>query len=81
MTELPLSRAGQGAPSSATSYTAIDDATAFATVDAAWQEGVRYFDTAPHYGLGLSERRLGAALRDRPRDTFVVMILENSTSP
>ena len=43
-------------------------AAARATVDAAWGAGVRYFDTAPHYGLGLSERRLGAALRERPRD-------------
>ena len=34
--------------------------------------GVRYFDTAPHYGLGLAERRLGLALRDRPRAEFVV---------
>ena len=34
--------------------------------------GVRYFDTAPHYGLGLSERRLGAALAARPRSELVV---------
>ena len=51
---------------------AIDDDTARATVDAAWDEGVRYFDTAPHYGLGLSERRLGAALAPRPRADYVV---------
>ncbi|MGR0220112.1 aldo/keto reductase [Agromyces sp. ZXT2-6] len=43
-----------------------------AAVDAAWDAGIRYFDTAPHYGLGLSERRLGEALRDRPRDEFVL---------
>jgi len=43
-----------------------------AVVDAAWDGGVRAFDTAPHYGLGLSERRLGAALRDRPRDEYVI---------
>jgi D-threo-aldose 1-dehydrogenase len=53
-------------------YRAIDDEQALATVDAAWQRGIRYFDTAPHYGLGLSERRLGAALAGRPRDEFVV---------
>jgi D-threo-aldose 1-dehydrogenase len=53
-------------------HQAIDDATARATVDAAWDEGVRYFDTAPHYGLGLSERRLGAALAARPRADYVV---------
>ena len=41
-------------------------------VDAAWERGVRYFDTAPHYGLGLSERRLGAALAGRPRGEFVL---------
>ncbi|MFI5890200.1 aldo/keto reductase [Actinoplanes sp. NPDC051513] len=67
-----LSRAGLGCAQLGNLYTAIDDATAEATVAAAWDAGVRYFDTAPHYGLGLSERRLGAALRGRPRDTFVV---------
>lgn len=43
-------------------YRAIDDAEAFAVVEAAWAAGLRYFDTAPHYGFGLSEKRLGAAL-------------------
>jgi D-threo-aldose 1-dehydrogenase len=51
---------------------AIDDATAEAAVDAAWQQGVRYFDTAPHYGLGLSERRLGAALNRYPRQEYAI---------
>jgi D-threo-aldose 1-dehydrogenase len=53
-------------------YRAITDEQATATVDAAWDAGVRYFDTAPHYGLGLSERRLGAALAERPRTEYVV---------
>ncbi|UIP57743.1 aldo/keto reductase [Agromyces marinus] len=48
------------------------DAEARAAVDAAWDAGIRYFDTAPHYGLGLSERRLGEALRERPRDEYVL---------
>lgn len=39
---------------------------------AAWQGGVRYFDTAPHYGLGLAEQRLGAALAGLPREEVVV---------
>ncbi|WP_205752610.1 aldo/keto reductase [Cryptosporangium phraense] len=52
--------------------TAISDDQARRTIDRAWDQGLRYFDTAPHYGLGLSERRLGAALRDRPREEFVV---------
>lgn len=43
-----------------------------ATVDAAWNNGVRYFDTAPFYGAGLSESRLGDALVGRPRDEFVL---------
>ncbi|MFJ9120212.1 aldo/keto reductase [Streptomyces sp. NPDC102394] len=50
--------------------TPVDESTA--AIDAAWDAGIRYFDTAPHYGLGLSERRLGAALRGRPRAEYVV---------
>jgi D-threo-aldose 1-dehydrogenase len=53
-------------------YREVSDEEARATVDAAWDLGVRYFDTAPHYGLGLSELRLGAALAARPRDAYVV---------
>lgn len=53
-------------------YHAISDERAAATVDAAWNCGVRYFDTAPHYGLGLSERRLGDALRGRARASYTV---------
>ena len=53
----------------------FEDATdeeAEAAVDAAWVGDIRYFDTAPHYGLGLSERRLGRALATRPRDEYVI---------
>ena len=46
--------------------------TARRTVDAAWERGIRYFDTAPLYGFGRSELRLGAALASRTRDEFVV---------
>src|SRR5579863_10328304 len=53
-------------------YRAVGDDEAAATVHAAWDLGVRYFDTAPHYGLGLSERRLGAVLAAYPREQFVV---------
>lgn len=53
-------------------YRAISDAEANATVDAAREEGITYFDTAPHYGLGLSERRLGAAFAALQRDAFVI---------
>ncbi|MEU6263608.1 aldo/keto reductase [Saccharopolyspora shandongensis] len=53
-------------------YRSVTEETAFGAVDAAWSAGIRYFDTAPHYGLGLAERRLGRALADRPRDEFTV---------
>jgi D-threo-aldose 1-dehydrogenase len=50
----------------------LSDDEAARTLDRAWDGGIRHYDTAPHYGLGLSERRLGAALRGRPRAEFVV---------
>lgn len=53
-------------------YRRIDDQTAISAVREAWNQGMRYFDTAPHYGLGLSERRLGVALSDKPRDDFLL---------
>jgi D-threo-aldose 1-dehydrogenase len=67
-----LTRLGFGGAALGNLFTAVDDEAAAASVDAAWDNGIRYFDTAPHYGLGLSERRLGAALRDRPRAEFVL---------
>jgi D-threo-aldose 1-dehydrogenase len=81
VTELALGGAALG-----NLYAAVDDATAIATVDAAWNGGIRSFDTAPHYGLGLSERRMGAALRSRPRDAYTIStkvgrILEPVASP
>jgi D-threo-aldose 1-dehydrogenase len=53
-------------------YTEVSEDDARAAVDAAWDGGIRTFDTAPHYGLGLSERRLGDALRCRPRGEYVI---------
>jgi D-threo-aldose 1-dehydrogenase len=50
----------------------VDEETALGAVNTAWDLGIRYYDTAPHYGLGLSERRLGAVLRERPRDEFTI---------
>jgi D-threo-aldose 1-dehydrogenase len=48
------------------------DATATATIDAAYQAGIRYFDTAPRYGAGQSEKRVGTALARRPRGEFLL---------
>ncbi|MFE2984942.1 aldo/keto reductase [Streptomyces sp. NPDC059262] len=53
-------------------FRSIPDEEATATVEAAWNQGIRYFDTAPFYGAGLSELRLGEVLADRPRDQYVL---------
>jgi D-threo-aldose 1-dehydrogenase len=53
-------------------FAAVDEAVAAATLQAAWDAGIRYYDTAPHYGAGLSEHRFGAVLRQQPRDSFVL---------
>ncbi len=53
-------------------YRAISDDDAQAILDAAWAAGVRYYDTAPLYGLGLSETRLNRFLRGKDRDTYVL---------
>ncbi|MFG2640747.1 aldo/keto reductase [Streptomyces sp. NPDC048370] len=67
VTELSFGAAGIG-----NLFTPVDVAQAGRAVDAAWDAGIRAFDTAPHYGLGLSEERLGAALRTRPRHEYVI---------
>jgi D-threo-aldose 1-dehydrogenase len=53
-------------------YQPVGDTAARATVDEAWRLGVRTFDTAPHYGAGVAERRIGAALREHPRSELVL---------
>ncbi|GGP00442.1 aldo/keto reductase [Nonomuraea glycinis] len=62
---IQLPRHGLGTAPIGGLFQALTDEQAKATIDAAWDGGVRLFDTAPHYGLGLSERRLGAALAGR----------------
>ena len=53
-------------------YSAVDDETAYGALETAWSLGVRHFDTAPHYGAGLSERRVGAFLSQFPRDSYTL---------
>jgi D-threo-aldose 1-dehydrogenase len=53
-------------------FAPVDDDAALATLDAAWAAGIRAFDTAPHYGAGLSESRLGRFLAGRPRAEYVL---------
>ncbi|WP_118083048.1 aldo/keto reductase [Streptomyces sp. CC0208] len=69
---VPVSELALGCAALGNLFHPVTEEAARATVDAAWNAGVRTFDTAPHYGLGLSERRLGAALRDRPRDAYTL---------
>src|SRR6476469_604257 len=65
-------RLGLGGAQLGNLYRAMSDESAYAIVGEAWSQGIRYFDTAPHYGLGLSERRLGVALAGLPRDEYVL---------
>ncbi|WP_406432766.1 aldo/keto reductase [Streptomyces sp. NBC_00631] len=67
-----VSPLGLGAAVIGNLYTEIPDQQAYDTVSAAWRQDIRYFDTAPHYGLGLSERRLGEALRLYDRDAYTL---------
>lgn len=50
----------------------VSDEDVVAVMDYAWAAGIRYFDTAPHYGRGLSEQRMGAYLKTKPRDAYVL---------
>ncbi|MEO7888219.1 MAG: aldo/keto reductase [Polaromonas sp.] len=65
-------RLGLGGAPLGNLFSPVSDEAARALVDAAWAGGCRSFDTAPHYGHGLSERRMGNALRGRPRDSFTL---------
>lgn len=71
-TDVLLTELAFGGASLGNLYTVTSDADAVASVDQAWASGIRYFDTAPHYGLGLSERRLGAALAGFTRSEYVL---------
>ncbi|WP_323767848.1 aldo/keto reductase [Marinovum sp.] len=65
-TDLSVTEVAFGCASIGNLYREASDADVVAVLAAAWQAGIRYFDTAPHYGRGLSETRLGAFLASRP---------------
>jgi D-threo-aldose 1-dehydrogenase len=69
---IELGRLGLGTAPIAGLYEAVEDDAAAAVVERAWERGLRYFDTAPYYGSGLAERRLGTVLAKKPRETFAV---------
>lgn len=68
----PPMRLGMGGTQVAGNFVATGDEKAAAALQGAWDAGVRYYDTSPWYGLGLSERRFGAFFHDKPRDEFVI---------
>jgi D-threo-aldose 1-dehydrogenase len=71
-TSLKLPPMGFGAAHLGGMHSRVPGDVARATLRAAWDGGIRHFDTAPYYGLGLSEHRLGDFLIDQPRDEFIV---------
>jgi D-threo-aldose 1-dehydrogenase len=71
-TALRISRLGLGSAPLGNLYDELPPAQAHATIEAALHAGISMFDTAPLYGAGLSERRLGAALAGVPRDSYVL---------
>lgn len=68
--ESTVPRLGYGAANLGNLFRALSDDEAWAILEAAWASGIRHYDTAPHYGLGLSERRLGAFLQTKPREEY-----------
>lgn len=71
-TDLLTTPIGFGSAPLGNRFRALDETTCHELVDNAWQHGVRLFDTAPMYGYGLAENRLGTALRERPRDEYLL---------
>lgn len=70
--DVRLTELGLGGAQAGNFAGARSDAVVAGALSAAWDAGIRYVDTAPHYGLGLSERRLGALLREHPREDYVL---------
>ncbi|WP_313196908.1 aldo/keto reductase [Rhizobium sp.] len=66
------SRLGFGAAPLGNMFRDIPEDEARATVEAAWTDGIRYYDNAPFYGAGLAEIRMGDALKDKPRGKYVI---------
>lgn len=71
-TELEIPVLGLGTAHLGELYGLVDEVLSRATLEAAWNSGVRYYDTAPWYGRGLSEHRLGGFLRTKPRSEFCI---------
>jgi D-threo-aldose 1-dehydrogenase len=70
--EVEVTELGFGGASIGELFVPVSERDALATIEAAWDAGIRYFDTAPWYGRGLSELRTGSGLRDHPRADYAV---------
>ncbi len=70
--DVTLTRMGLGGAPLGYPHTKAADSAVEEIITTAWQEGIRYFDTAPRYGTGLSEQRIGNVLRGMPRDEFTI---------
>lgn len=68
----PPFKFGMGGVPLGNEFSVVTDKDAYATLDAAWSAGVRYYDVAPWYGLGLAERRLGGFLHNKDRSEYVI---------
>ena len=71
-TTVEVTRLGFGGGPLGGLYAPVDDGTAAAALAAAWECGIRYFDTSPHYGIGVSERRIGRLLGGKPRAEYTL---------
>ncbi|WP_414945147.1 aldo/keto reductase [Amycolatopsis sp. cmx-11-32] len=71
-TTVEVTRLGFGGGPLGGLFAPLDDETAAGALAAAWDGGVRYYDTSPHFGIGHSERRIGEFLRQQPRESFVL---------
>ena len=71
-TSCQVSEIGLGTAPLGGLYSPVSEDCALQTLEAAWERGVRFYDTAPQYGNGLSERRLGQFLKSKPKDEYVL---------
>jgi len=68
----PVDKAGFGGVALGNGFQQNSDLECLQAIEAAWNAGIRLFDTSPWYGLGISERRMGLFLKDQPRDSFTL---------
>ncbi len=71
-TAVRVTKVSFGCASIGNLYRAVNDEEVRTVLETAWGAGLRYFDTAPHYGRGLSEVRLGTFLQGKPRDSYAI---------